>query len=269
MKHSTDSFISLILDQGPAIISLVGAGGKTTLLHYLANSLVCKRKRVMLTTTTRIFIPDTNQLPGFQLLIEEDPVSIIRQKGPESGLVVAAQGIEKETNKLLGYSTDGIDQLFQYSAFDFILVEADGAKQKPIKAPSKSEPVIPRRTSFVFGLIGMDCLGKSLEESICHRSNLFSALANRSIGNPIDFETIKSLVMSPQGLFQYAPESAKCLLVLNKADDIETIEAGKSFAQDLLKEKDFKNNLQGVVISSFRLNNHSKPSLDFSSYLQF
>ena len=77
--------------------------------------------------------------------------------------------------------------------FDFILVEADGAKRKPIKAPADYEPVIPSSTTLVIGVIGLDALGKAIDEETIHRCELFCSLTGKKAGNTIDREASWSL----------------------------------------------------------------------------
>ncbi|MCF8109113.1 MAG: hypothetical protein K9J81_08985, partial [Desulfohalobiaceae bacterium] len=47
----------LLLPERSGIISLVGAGGKTSLMFQLAREIAARKQRVLTTTTTRIFSP--------------------------------------------------------------------------------------------------------------------------------------------------------------------------------------------------------------------
>jgi probable selenium-dependent hydroxylase accessory protein YqeC len=46
------------------VISLVGGGGKTSLMYSLARELVSFGKRVLTTTTTKIFMPTCEESPA-------------------------------------------------------------------------------------------------------------------------------------------------------------------------------------------------------------
>ena len=69
-----------------------------------------------------------------------------------------------DKGKLKGIDREFIDKIYQKHLFDYIVVEADGSKRRPIKAPALYEPVLPRETTRVVGLIGLDALGKSITE---------------------------------------------------------------------------------------------------------
>lgn len=55
---------ALVIDLGaqkrPTVISVVGAGGKTSLLFWLAELLQASGRRVLITTTTHMFMPTSH-----------------------------------------------------------------------------------------------------------------------------------------------------------------------------------------------------------------
>ena len=62
---------NLIYLPAQPLISLVGAGGKTTTMYTLARELARAGQRVVTTTTTQIFRPTSDETE--QLIIEEKP----------------------------------------------------------------------------------------------------------------------------------------------------------------------------------------------------
>ncbi|RKL61281.1 putative selenium-dependent hydroxylase accessory protein YqeC [Thermoanaerobacteraceae bacterium SP2] len=78
-----------------------------------------------------------------------------------------------DNDKLLGVECNTLDYLFQQDIIDYFLIEADGAKQKPIKVPAEYEPCIPERATTVLGVIGIDAIGNTLNEKIFHRVDIF------------------------------------------------------------------------------------------------
>jgi probable selenium-dependent hydroxylase accessory protein YqeC len=52
------------------VISLVGAGGKTTLMFALGEDLSLRRKGIILSTTTKIWEPTRS--PSFALFLNQD-----------------------------------------------------------------------------------------------------------------------------------------------------------------------------------------------------
>ena len=78
-----------------------------------------------------------------------------------------------------------MDRTILQGLFDFILIEADGAKNKPIKAMASHEPVVSKYSTKTFGIMGMDCLGKPIE-SIVHRPELFVDIVGKFFNSGIE-----------------------------------------------------------------------------------
>ena len=87
------------------VISLVGAGGKTTLMFALSRELVTHKKVVITTTTTQIFPPapsDTRFL--FLSRDEEEIVAYIIKNASRKGHVTIASELLPDSGKLQGIS---------------------------------------------------------------------------------------------------------------------------------------------------------------------
>ncbi len=209
------------------VIALVGAGGKTRALFALAEELSERGADVLLTTTTHIFDPRLEEGRGFdRVLIDpayaqpgkasaSDPwEGIPTLPGRGRRLVLASS--EEPGGKLKGLHPTRVAGLARGGAF--VLVEADGAKGRPLKAPAEWEPVLPSETCLVLGLVGLDCLGRPMDEATVHRPQCFEALTHCPPGAPIRWEHIEALALSPQGLFKGAPPGGRRVLLLNKAD---------------------------------------------------
>lgn len=189
------------------IIAVVGAGGKTTVCRTLGEALARKGQTVLLTTTTHILPP-----PGLPLIVGE-----VRSVLPAAPLTAAARETA-QGGKLKGFSGEEIDSLSKKGQFDVLLVEADGAKGLPLKAPAEWEPVYPRDTRLAVGVIGLDSLGQPFSDKTVHRADLFSQITGAKAGDPITGEHLFALAVHPQGLFKGAPSGAVKIVLLNKAD---------------------------------------------------
>jgi len=211
---------------GPRLIALVGAGGKTSALFGLGEELAQDGARVLLTTTTHIYDPRLEEGRGFDLLVLDSALesaggqpgaellACARPGGPRR--IVLAARKEPGTGKLKGVHPDWVDHLAE--AWDFVIVEADGAKRLPVKAPADHEPAVPARTGLVAGFIGLGCLGRPMDAATVHRPERFGPVAGCAPGEPILLEHLAALARSPHGLFKSAPEGARRALVLNQAD---------------------------------------------------
>jgi probable selenium-dependent hydroxylase accessory protein YqeC len=209
---------------GHELISLVGAGGKTTTMFALAQALKSLHKRILVTTTTNIFYPEKNECDAVIINAKPDP-GIFRSVTKSSVTVLGGDIINER--KLAGVNTLVIEKLHQEKLFDCILVECDGSKRKPIKAAAHYEPVVPASTTKTIGVIGLDAVGKPITEEYVHRPELFCAVVKRRMGELIDTEAVVNLMVSPQGLFKGVPEECAKYVLLNKADNAQAkVEAG-------------------------------------------
>jgi len=216
-------------------ISVVGAGGKTTLIFALATELAALGHSVLVTTTTAIFHPDHGNQPYDKIVIGD--IKKVCQYIPKAGqIMVAGQSHDLKTKKLKGYSPDKIARLQEGHSFDYILIEADGAKMLPVKAPADHEPVIPAWTDMVIGCIGLDCLGKPMDGQTVHRPKIFSAITKIGPGDTIQADHLVYLVAASQGLFKNTKKNMQKIVFLNKADTRELGKKGRTLADKILKK---------------------------------
>jgi probable selenium-dependent hydroxylase accessory protein YqeC len=215
------------LPPGPGrVIALVGAGGKTSALFGLGEDLALgpARARVLLTTTTHIYDPRLEDGRGFDRLVlapdladpAREPPGPLPRPAPAPCRVVLAAGEEPGTGKLRGIHPDHAARLAL--AWDYVILEADGAKRLPVKAPAGHEPVLPPASGLVLGFVGLACLGRPMDGRTVHRPERFGPLTGCAPGAPITLDHLATLARSPQGLFQGAPAGARRVLVLNQAD---------------------------------------------------
>jgi len=208
---------------GRAVLAFVGAGGKTSSIFALARSFAEQGARVLVTTTTRMASPATasaREGKGFGVVLELDSpfspgaIDRIRCAGPS---VVLGAG-RRQDEKLSGIHPESLDSVAGF--FDYVFVEADGARGLSIKAPAAHEPVIPSCCAVLVGVIGLDALGASMNDRIVHRSELFGPLVGCAPGEAIGMQHLVRLVSSPLGLFKGAPTGASRVVLLNKADTV-------------------------------------------------
>ncbi|MEW6266794.1 MAG: selenium cofactor biosynthesis protein YqeC [Thermodesulfobacteriota bacterium] len=213
----------------PEMAILVGSGGKTSLMFTLAAEASRQGIRVLTTTTTKIFPPTPVQSPRLVLAAETaDLEAELRRAFEESPLVTAADGLNQE-GKLTGLPPEIVDRLFINKVADLIIVEADGAKHRPLKAPGPHEPVIPSFAGLVVPVIGLGGLGKKLDDETVFRAGIFARLSGLARGEPVTAETVARVVFHPEGLCRDAPRRARLIPFLNQADLLEA-EAAKTAA---------------------------------------
>lgn len=217
-------------------VSIVGAGGKTTLMFRLATELLKNGHRVLTTTSTKIFMPTADQSP--EVIISENPLEVIRfadRRFLEPMHLTAAARYDDTRNKLLGYSPAVIDEIWHSRRFDYILVEADGAAHLPLKAPAGHEPVIPLATTALVVVIGLEAVGDLLTDDHVFRSERYTQLTGLPIGEIVTAQSVCNVLMHPKGLMKGCPAGASRFVFLNKAETPERIASGHKIGQILFR----------------------------------
>ena len=152
------------------LISVIGSGGKTTFLRYLSSRLP---GTVILTTSTHIWpFPDI-PLIDTASADREQILSAVRSALARSRVVCL--GKSEPSGKLADPSSEiSFEDLLPEA--DHILVEADGAAGRPLKAHRPWEPVIPACSGLTVCLVGVSGLGRPVSEA-SHCPKLFATLA--------------------------------------------------------------------------------------------
>ncbi len=144
----------------------------------------------MVTTTTHIL-----RHPGLPLVEEPTPE---RLRAALEGHGVVTVGTVFRGDKLSGAGTP--EELRR--AADVVLVEADGAKRLPLKAPAEYEPVIPPCADAVAAVAGMDAVGQAVG-AVCHRPERVCALLGAGAEHVLTPEDVALLLASPGGAEGY------------------------------------------------------------------
>ncbi|MGM8258392.1 selenium cofactor biosynthesis protein YqeC [Clostridium perfringens] len=187
------------------IISVVGSGGKTTFIYNLAKEI--KNKKILISSTTKMLYPEENQVDYFFCLAEDNEISI-----KEGRTFIGGEKVSK--NKISG----DISLIKKYiSRFDYILLECDGSKTKPLKGWNSTEPVILNETTKTIGIIPLHIVGEKITEKNIHRIEIFNNVFKTKIGDEITLNVIAEIITNPKGLFKDAV--GEKILFLNRINN--------------------------------------------------
>lgn len=231
------------------MISLVGGGGKTTLMFRLAAELARIEETVLTTTTTKIFEPTEEQ--SAHVIVSENPEEVLRKSVAflhHTTHITAAREWLVSKGKLAGFEPYTIDFFMKKGGFKWILVEADGAFRKPIKAPSEHEPVIPECSTCVIAVVGLDAIGKPLDDRWVFRPQIYSRVTGASLGSPVTERSVASIILADGGLMKGCPLEAQRIVFLNKAEGEGRLAAGERIAFFLKKKG--KGKIDRILIGS-------------------
>jgi probable selenium-dependent hydroxylase accessory protein YqeC len=219
------------------VISLVGAGGKTTLMFRLAKELVLRGKRVVTTTTTKILEPTVEETNFLFIDPDEEKIKdFVRHRldrYPHATLACERIG----SGKLKGISSNLVEELWSLQEIDTIIIEADGAAGRPVKAPREGEPVIPSNTTLVVAILGVDGMERELNEENVFQPERVSKMTGIPMGEKMRGEAMALLVTHPEGLVKGTPSSSRVVVLLNKVDIPSGVEKGRYIAERVFKKR--------------------------------
>lgn len=223
---------------GGGIVSLVGAGGKTSLMGAVSAELSKRGEPVLVTTTTKIEKPGPEQAPV--VVVEENLGALInccKAALRKHLTVTAAARCPRPRNKLIGMPPEAVDEIWRSGLFKWILVEADGAARRPLKVPAEHEPVIPAASGWVVGLVGLTAVGKPFSDRWVFRADYFRRLSGLEPGEPISARATVAAIVHPHGVLKGSPPGARTLIFLNQADAQDRLANGRKIGA-LLKRED-------------------------------
>ena len=189
------------------LISLVGGGGKTTALFALGGQL---DGRIVLTTTTKMGRDRTDRyVPVFP--VEDDDL----RGALDRDRVVLAWRAAAE-HKAVGVDATTCDRWFDLVAH--LIVEADGSRRRPFKAPRPYEPVVPSRTTQLVACVGSDALGRVIADQ-CQRPLRVAAVAGCSPYERLTPPRLAKVLLSDRGSRKDCPSGARFSVLVNQVTD--------------------------------------------------
>ena len=155
-----------------AVISVVGAGGKTSLIFAWAHELAAAGKNVVITTTTHMYRPDRMEEDGIRIVVSDDP---------------------ERPDKVMAPPAEVLDGLRETA--DVVLIEADGSRRMPLKWPAPWEPVVPDYTDFTVYVAGLSAIGKKTSEVVYRADELPDRLKRETV----DMNLMHAMISSREG----------------------------------------------------------------------
>lgn len=216
--------------QPGSVCAFVGAGGKTTGMRAAAAFCAGSGLRVRMTTTTRVAV---DEFPGVPVRMAssarefEEAVSV-----DEPLLLIVAEELPGERRYR------GVDPSFIDGALpgpdEIVLVEADGSRRRPLKAPTTREPVIPQSTAVVLAIMGARGFDEPIDEESCYNHDGVLRILGKEEGR-FDAPTIAQVAASPQGSRKGVGPGMGFHIVMNQGD-IEEKRATARAALEMLWE---------------------------------
>ena len=221
------------------LVAIVGGGGKSSLMFALAGLLP---GRGVMTTTTRIFSEQMSSAAEVCTLADADWRAQLDRF--ESGLLVVGR---VEGERAVGVEPGLPAEMLAHPRVDWVVVEADGSRMLPVKAPADHEPVVPEQTSLLVCVVGIDALADSIDR-VAHRPERVADITGLAPSEHLTPEALGRLVSSPRGGLKGAPAGARFAVLINKVESRAQREAAHRIADSVLREA----RVERVVIGALR-----------------
>ena len=230
----TDMSITLakaLRTESSPCVAFIGAGGKTTAMFQLARQL-----------PTPVIVTATSHLGAWQIpfadkhIITDTPAALEEIEHGLQGVILITGSMDEDRTRPINNTL--LDWLHQFCGYHSIplLIEADGARQKPLKAWAEHEPPIPPFVEQVLQVAGLSGLGKLLDDESVQRPELFSKLSGLQVGEPITPDALIRVLEHPEGGLKNIPAGARGVALLNQADTLELQAIAHGLAQSLISD---------------------------------
>lgn len=216
------------------VVSFVGGGGKTTAMFHLADALVTDGWRAISTTTTHLGREETARAPRhlWSASPSTQTEQLLAELSRVGHLLVTGPPVE-DGRRWGGVSPEWVDEVAQLPQVDAVLVEADGARGKPLKAPAEHEPVVPASTTLLVPIVGVDSVGCPLADA-AHRPTRVMALTGLGAHEAVTPGAAAMTLGHPAGGLKGLPVGARARAVVNKVHTDAELRAARDIASRVL-----------------------------------
>jgi molybdenum cofactor cytidylyltransferase len=221
--------------------ALVGSGGKTTALFQLARELV---PPVITTATSHLHIDQIKLADSHWAGVRFEELTGL--EGNLHGVMLVTGPVEGDRTQGLNNNTMAWLHTFCSTHALPLLIEADGSRQHPLKAPADHEPPIPDFVKMVVVVAGLSGIGKPLTDKYVHHPETFGSLSGLASGEIITPEALARVLTHPAGGLKNIPAQTRRVALLNQADTSILQSQGQTISEKLLPT------YQSVLIASLQ-----------------
>ena len=247
-----DIWRNLIKDiKCPRIVTIIGGGGKTSLMYYLVRVLKEQGEQVIGTATTKLSSQARSGhsfIRARSLSVAHQIVKMVKERAEYTTLVYGE--VEGSPEKMMGIPQEWVEELATQNPETLFVVEGDGSVGKSLKGHLPSEPVIPSRSSLVIAVIGIDAVGAQISSQYVHRPERICELLKVEPKSLSTIEMITKLLFHPQGYFHNCSSHQVIVPFINKVESASQQQQAEELAHQILAVKHPQ--VGGVIVGSMR-----------------
>ena len=231
------------------IVTAVGSNGKTTFCLNLCKELKLKKKTVFLTTTVKILpinkkygfvditIPNIEKKRDVFSEIEITSFLLNLEKNLNNSNNIYVLGIyDRKIGKITSLSPKILEDIS--GKCDYMIIEGDGSKMKPLKGWNKTEPVYAKNTTKSVGILPINIIGDKINDVNIHRMEKFLGISGGQKNETLTLNHLYNVIIHKNGLFQYS--LGEKILILNCAERYEDKENALNLAKMIKSNINFK-----------------------------
>ena len=231
------------------IVTVVGSNGKTTFCLNLCKELKKEKKIVFLTTTVKI-LPINKKYGFVDITIPniEKEIDVFSEIEITSFLLNLEKNLNNSNNiYVLGIYDRKIGKITSLSPkiledisgkCDYMIIEGDGSKMKPLKGWNKTEPVYAKNTTKSVGILPINIIGDKINDVNIHRMEEFLKISGGQKNETLTLNHLYNVIVHENGLFQYS--LGEKILILNCAERDKDKENALNLAEMIKNNINFK-----------------------------
>ncbi|MEP7136966.1 MAG: selenium cofactor biosynthesis protein YqeC [Chloroflexota bacterium] len=224
-----------------ACVAFIGAGGKTTTLFQLAREMAKE---------TPVIVSASSHLGAWQTALADQHITALStddlhdlENNLSDVTLITGDFVSGRTTPLEADMLDWLNAFCKRHTLP-LLIEADGSRQKPLKAWAEHEPPIPTFVDQVVQVVGLTGIGKPLSDSVVHRAEIFARLSSLKMDEAITPDALLQVITHKEGGLKNIPPNARKCILLNQADTAELQSIAHGITKPLLS------NYHSVIVSS-------------------
>jgi probable selenium-dependent hydroxylase accessory protein YqeC len=199
------------------LVSIVGAGGKTSLMYGLGKELHSAGHRTVLTTTTRLLYPRPSDVRSVILGPETETTARKITDGlSDTGVLLA--GLEQVDSKITGYSPEFVERLHSDERERTVVAECDGAMGRSLKVPRETEPPLAASTNVYIVIVGADSFHKPLTSREVFNPEDVARVAGVELDSEVSQPVLMKAILSSESYLGRKPDGARLAVLINKVD---------------------------------------------------
>ncbi len=211
------------------VAAFVGAGGKSGAILAVAGELTRAGMTVLAAPTTKMLLSEADKIGPLVTSEDDDDLRVKTEEALVGAPGVVVGGGMLSKNRVGGLEPERVSGLVPLA--DVVLIEADGARRRPIKGTAEHEPAIPDGATLVVAVGNVHALGTPVDEEHVHRPEVFSDLTGIGPGQSITAGAFARALA--RGSLAGAPEGARLAALITGVEPGRSMSDASVVAREL------------------------------------